>query len=406
MAVTWTNWVGNQSFEAEEIVKPADEAGAVAAVKRAAVAGQRVRVPATGHSFTPIVQTDGMLLDLEQLKGIRSVDLAKQRAVVGAGTPISELGEPLWDRGLALRNQGDIDSQRIAGAIGTGTHGSGTQFGSFSASMTACRLITASGDVIEVSESTPELLAAAQVSVGMLGVMTDVELQVKEKYRLQENFGYESFEDVMSTFYDRVSRHRNFGLFWFPSEESAALYNIELPGGASAFDMCNVKVFEEVTGEVSDSDVINHRVDRSYRIYPMVYDPNFHELEYFVPLNKGVDAIRELREYMLKSLPISIFPMEVRTVGADNAYLSSQYQTDTMVISVSGMPGTEYWDYLRDVDALLGKYDARVHWGKLHFLTKDQLLARYPMAEEFIRIRRELDPTGMFLNDHLRQLFA
>jgi FAD/FMN-containing dehydrogenase len=98
--------------------------------------------------------------------------------------------------------------------------------------------------------------------------------------------------------------------------------------------------------------------------------------------------------------------MEVRTVGADNAYLSSQYQTDTMVISVSGMPGTEYWDYLRDVDALLGKYDARVHWGKLHFLTKDQLLARYPMAEEFIRIRRELDPTGMFLNDHLRQLFA
>jgi FAD/FMN-containing dehydrogenase len=406
MAVTWTNWVGNQTFEAQEIFAPKDEAGAVAAIKRAAAAGQHVRVPATGHSFTPIVQTDGMLLDLEALKGLRSIDLEKKRATLGAGTPISEIGAPLWEKGLALRNQGDIEAQRIAGAIATGTHGSGTKFGSFSASMTACRLVTASGDVLEVDESTPELLAAAQVSVGMLGAMTDVELQVKETYRLKESFGNEPFEDVMSNFYDRVEQHRNFGLFWFPSEESAALYNIEMPHGERATDMCHVKVFEEVTADEPDSNIPHHRVDRSYLIYPMIYDPNFHELEYFVPLNKGVDAIRELREFMLKNLPISVFPMEVRTVGADNAYLSSQYQTDTMVISVSGMPGTEYWDYLRAVDALLGKYDARVHWGKLHFLTKDQLLARYPMAEEFIKIRRELDPNGMFLNDHLRPLFA
>jgi len=138
----------------------------------------------------------------------------------------------------------------------------------------------------------------------------------------------------------------------------------------------------------------------------MVYDPNFHELEYFIPLHLANDAIRELREFMLASLPMSVFPMEVRSVGADSAWLSSQYQTDTCVISVSGKPGTDYWDYLKAVDKLLGKYQARVHWGKLHFLTKDQLLERYPKAEDFIKIRRELDPKGMFLNKHLAPLLA
>jgi FAD/FMN-containing dehydrogenase len=140
-------------------------------------------------------------------------------------------------------------------------------------------------------------------------------------------------------------------------------------------------------------------------IYPMVYEPNFHELEYFVPLERGRDALAAMRELMLARLPASVFPMEVRTVGRDDAFLSHSFERDTVVISVSGMPGTEYWPYLREVDELLGQFDARVHWGKLHFLTREQLLDRYPRAERFIEIRRRLDSDGVFLNDHLRPLF-
>jgi FAD/FMN-containing dehydrogenase len=138
----------------------------------------------------------------------------------------------------------------------------------------------------------------------------------------------------------------------------------------------------------------------------MEYDPNFHELEYFVALERGPEALAAMRELMLHSLPDSVYPLEVRTVGPDDAYLSPNYRTATTVISVSGRPGTDYWDYLRDVDRLLGQFDARVHWGKLHFLTAGQLHERYPEAERFIEIRRQLDPGGMFLNDHLRPLFA
>ena len=255
-----------------------------------------MRVVATGHSFTPLIETDGLVLDLKAINGIRSVDLDKKRVVLGSGTQIKDIGEPLWEKGLGLRNQGDIDAQRIAGAISTGTHGSGTQFGSFSASMTGCRLVTASGDVLEVNESTPELLAAAQVSVGMLGVMTDVEMQVRDRYRLRESIGHEPFEDVMSNFLERVKKHRNFAFFWFPSEESAALYNIELPPGEKATDTCHVKVFEEADPSEPDNFIYRQRVDRAYKIYIMEYSPNFHELEYFVPLNKAEAAIRELRE--------------------------------------------------------------------------------------------------------------
>jgi FAD/FMN-containing dehydrogenase len=138
----------------------------------------------------------------------------------------------------------------------------------------------------------------------------------------------------------------------------------------------------------------------------MIYDPNFHELEYFVAIERGPDALAAMRELMLRSLPDSIYPLEVRTVGPDDAYLSPNYKTATTVISVSGKPGSDYWDYLRSVDSLLAEFEARVHWGKLHFLTPERLHALYPEAGEFIHIRRELDPGGMFLNDHLRELFA
>src|SRR3954453_23479874 len=137
----------------------------------------------------------------------------------------------------------------------------------------------------------------------------------------------------------------------------------------------------------------------------MVYEPNFHELEYFVPFARGREALAAMRELMLRSLPASVFPMEVRTVGREEAFLSHSHARDTVVISVSGTPGTDYLPYRRDADRVLGAFAARVHWGKLHFLTREQLVERYPRAADFIGIRRELDPGGTFLNDHLRPLF-
>ncbi len=377
----------------------------MAVVAAAAEHGLPVRVAGAGHSFTAVVATEGLLLDLRELGGIRSVDPATRRVVVGPATTIGAFGEPLWDSGLSLVNQGDIVAQQIAGAVSTATHGSGLRLGSFSAGVRRVRIVTASGGIVEIGEGEPEHLHAAQVAVGMFGAITELELEVATAYRLRERVEHWSWDEAWGRFDELAHAHRHYSFFWMPTEDSAELYGLATPGERMA-DRCHVKIYDEVDDSTPDSDEPHRRVGPAFVIYPMVYEPNFHELEYFVPYERGTEALAAMRELMLASLPVSIFPMEVRTVGRDEAFLSHSYGRDTVVISVSGMPGTDYEPYLREVDRLLGEFDARVHWGKLHFLTREQLLARYPRAEQFIDIRRELDPGGVFLNDHLRPLFA
>jgi len=404
-AETWTNWVGNQSCRPAEVAAPASEDEVAALVARAAERGLQVRVAGAGHSFTPVVATDGLLLDLRGLGGIRSIDAARRRVVVGPATTIGEFGEPLWAEGLALANQGDIIAQQIAGAISTATHGSGLRLGSFSSSVRRVRMVTGGADLVEIGEDDPHRLHAAQVAVGMLGVITEVELEVAPAYRLRERIEHWSWDEAWGRFDELAEAHRHYSFFWMPSEDSAALYGLG-SSGESLTDRCHVKIYDEVDESTPDSEEPRRRVGPAHVIYPMVYEPNFHELEYFVPFERGRDALAAMRELRLASLPSSVFPMEVRTVGREEAFLSHSYGRNTVVISVSGMPGTDYEPYLRDVDRLLGEFDARVHWGKLHFLTREQLLARYPRARAFIQARRELDPAGTFLNAHLAPLFS
>ena len=404
-ATTWTNWVGNQSFAPGFAAAPRDEEEVAALVRDASERGIGVRVAGARHSFTPVVETDGVLLDVSSLNGVINTDRGRKRATALSGTLIRDFYEPLWAEGLALKNQGDIDTQQIAGAVATATHGSGIRNTCFSGVVRGVRLVTTTGEVRDIGESEPALLRAAQVSIGMLGVMTRLELEVTDSYRLTEQIDLWPWEEVLERWEELVHEHRHFGFFWLPTEESAALYNLASHDQTMA-DKCYVKIYDDAAPDQPDSAVEGRRTDRCYRIYPMVYDPNFHELEYFVPLELGPDALSAMRDLMLRTLPDSIFPLEVRTVGPDDAYLSPNYKTATTVISVSGQPGTDYWAYLRSVDALLSEFSARVHWGKLHFLTPERLRALYPEADSFINFRRALDPGGMFLNDHLRELFA
>jgi FAD/FMN-containing dehydrogenase len=399
----WTNWVGNQSFTPQAVIPVADEAAIQDQISKAAAAGLRARTFGTGHSFTPIVATD-VLLDTSSMRGIERVDVDRKLVSAKPKTTIRDFGELLWQHGLALANQGDIDTQAIAGVVATATHGSGRRLGSFSSVLTGARLVDGRGDLLEISPTShPELLPALQTSIGLLGIMTEVTIAVVPAYELHARTDVMPFSQMLEAFDSDVADFRHYGFFWMPTDASARLYNLE---GAGADD-CVVKRYREVPVGTSREGLGPHeRVGRSYEIYPMVYDPNFHEVEYFLPIEASKEILRSMRELMLRWLPLSLYPLEIRVVGSEQAWMSPNYRRDNLVVSISGEPGKDYWPYLRACDDLFAEYGGRPHWGKLHFMTRERVASLFPRFDEFVSVRRQLDPAGTFLNDHLGALFA
>jgi len=401
---TWTNWVGNQSFTPRQLVTAESEAAVAAVVTDSANQGIGVRTAGTGHSFTPIVETDGVLLDLSAMRGIINVAAARRQVTALPKTTIGDFGDPLWEQGLALANQGDIDTQAIAGALATATHGSGRHLPNFSATLVGARFVDGLGNVVEVSEQqNAEVLPALQTSLGLLGILTEVTLQVTQAYELHAQYATLAYDALMERFDEYVEKYRHFSFFWLPTDRSAELYCLK-DGRA---DDCVVKLYREATPGMSRTDLPpNERIDRSYRIYPMHYDPNFHEVEYFLPLDQARAILTEMRKLMLRWLPLSVYPLEIRMVAADKAWLSPNYQRDNLVVSISGEPGVDYWPYLRACDSLFAEFKGRPHWGKLHFMTADRLDRLFPRYTDFVAVRERFDPKGTFLNQHTRALFA
>jgi FAD/FMN-containing dehydrogenase len=404
----WRNWVGNQSFVARHMASPASEDELASVIAAAARRDLGVRVAGSGHSFTPVVATSGLLLSLEKHAGVVAVDHATKRVTVKAGTRIGDVGRALKLEKLSLTNQGDIDTQALAGALSTGTHGTGATLGNMSSQVVGMRLVQPDGSVLDVTDA--ERLLAARVSLGLLGAISTITLQAMAAYNLKETVWRDDFEACMEAHDELAATNRHFAFFWCPVPESRHLYCLADTSAVSRtprdFDVCEMKVMN-ITDEAPYTRADGfEKVAYSSEIYPIEYVPNFHELEYAVPVAHGKQALREVRELMLTRHRDCIYPVEYRFTAADDAWISPFFEQDSVTISVSGGPGIDYWDYLRDVDAILRQYGSRPHWGKLHFTNADDMPRLFRRYEAFRALRRELDPAGVFLNDHLRPLFA
>ncbi|MCZ4090552.1 D-arabinono-1,4-lactone oxidase [Sinorhizobium psoraleae] len=404
----WRNWVGNQSCIVRHKGAPESEAALSEMVREATALGLNVRCAGSGHSFTPVVATSGLLLTLSGMQGVVGIDQERKRVAVRAGTTINQLGKVLKSSGLSLINQGDIDSQALAGALTTGTHGTGAKLGNMASQIVGMRLVQPDGSILVVDESTPDLLEAARVSVGMLGVISEITLQAMDAYNLHEKLWRCDFDECMEQHDELAAKHRHFGFFWCPVPESRHCYclpdtsSVSTTGKTS--DVCEMKVID-----ITDRPPMEQAFEKiaySSEIYPIEYVPNFHELEYAVPVAHGKDAVRAVRKLMLEKHPTCIYPIEYRFTAGDSGWISPFYEQDSITLSVSGEPGTDYWEYLKDVDTILRQYGSRPHWGKLHFLGAEDVTALYPRAGDFRALRARVDPEGRFLNDHLRQLFA
>lgn len=398
---TWRNWAGTHECTAAELVAASSVEHVAHTLARADKAGTKVRPVGTGHSFSPLVPTDGVVLDVSALSGIIDIDTDAQVVRVGAGSTIGSLGAPLWKAGLSLRNQGAIDVQTMAGATGTSTHGSGLRHQAISASVVGAEVVTASGEVLQVTDIDP-ILPALRASMGCLGVVTKLDVKVQSAYKLAETLAYWPLAEVMERWDEENRSRRHFSFIWGPDYDMSS----DMPDRPTDMQDCTmVRIFDEVDLDTPDSGVTEYRIGPAYTIYPAVYPGPWEEVEYFVPYETTHQVLGAVRP-IVERYPDE-WPVEVRTVAADDSWLSPMYRRDSSAFGFNRTFGRDNTAFFREIDAAMVDFGGRPHWGKQpYFLDPGTIRGLYPRFDDFVELRRRLDPKGTLLNKYLAPILA
>ncbi|MUV36720.1 L-gulonolactone oxidase [Lentibacillus sp. JNUCC-1] len=426
----WKNWAGTVYNQPGAIMKPSSTEEVIRIVKECQESGRSMRVIGAGHSFTPLAATSDVLLSLEHLSGIEKIDHQNRRVTIWGGTRLNDLGPLLFEEGYAMENLGDINAQAIAGAISTGTHGTGQAFGSLSTQVTSLTIITASGDLLHISrEENEEYFEAARLSLGMLGVIIKLELQVVKAYRLEATSLRMPLTDCLSNLKQLNDSNRNFEFYWFPHTKTVQgkMMNITAntpkpPRGRNKFadiivengafwvlsELCRTLPALSKSASLLSAQAVPTGKSSGYS-HDMYATPRlvkFTEMEYSVPQAWLPDVLEDI-QHIIKKYNFDVhFPIECRYVKADHIWLSPAYNRDSAYVAVhmyKGMPFQPYFDALEEV---FRHYEGRPHWGKMHTMTYEELNTAYPQLQNFLDLRQELDPNGLFLNSYLQKLFG
>ena len=425
---TWTNWARQQRCAPERIETPRSEDELVRAVADA----RRVKVAGSGHSFTDIACTDGVMIDMSAMRRVLAVD--GYEVTVEAGITLHDLGEELRARGLAMENQGDVDPQALAGAISTATHGTGGRFGNLSSQVTAVRLVTGAGEVLDIREG--DELRAARVSLGALGALSAITMRCVPAFTIHRIDEPRPLDDVLPPDFaqvgldELVDSHDHWEAFVMPYTRRALTLTSERtdrapePPGRAATFLNDVVLENAALGAFCRLGrrfpalipLLNRRLaglmgrseqlDASNRVYANTRLVRFTEMEYGIPRDRAAEALeRVLALIERRRLPIG-FPIELRVVAPDDALLSTAYERATAYIAVHQYVGMEFESYFRAVEAIMDEYGGRPHWGKRHYQSEATLRPRYPEWDRFAELRERFDPERMFENDYLRRVLG
>ena len=427
---TWRNWAGNQKASPVSIDAPRSVAELAALVASASEQGQKVKAVGSGHSFTSAAATNGRMIRLENLSGILHVDRATCRVTVGAGTRLSELNTLLDAEGLALANLGDIAYQTVAGAISTSTHGTGKALTGLAGQVVAMKLVNGLGEIIECSQSVnPHIFDVARVSVGALGVVTEYTLQAVPSFRLRALEQPMRLDEVLENAHDLASTNDHFEFFWIPHTKWALTKRNNrtedelqpLPrvkgwiektfmenyafGAVCRIGRARPSLIPRLATALPSSGSREY-VDQSFKIFASPRIVRFYEMEHALPVEALVPALKEIRAMVDRKGYLLNFPVEVRFTKGDDVPLSTAYGRDSAYIAVHVYKGMECQPFFRDVEDILRAYDARPHWGKMHYREADELSKLYPRWDEFIALRDQLDPQRTFSNAYSDTVFG
>ncbi|MGC5017124.1 D-arabinono-1,4-lactone oxidase [Micromonospora sp. DT47] len=428
-ALSWSNWAGNQHSVATAILRPGTIDGVVEAVRDAAAGGERIRVVGNGHSFTPIALPAGRRMELADLDtGVR---VAGHSVTVPAGTTLRALNELLAAHGLALPNLGDIDAQTVAGAISTGTHGTGAGYGCLSTFVEALTLVTGTGEVLRCSaDEHPDVFAAARVGLGALGVLVEVTLRCVDAFVLRAHERPAPLSAVLAELPTLAEAHDHVEFYWFPYTDRVQVKtNDRVPADdrplprwrgwldddflANTVFASACRLGRAVPALAPGISAVSARAltertytGRSDRVFCTPRRVRFVEMEYALPraaLPSALDALRRI----VDGLPFKVlFPVEVRFTAADDIWLSHGYGRDSAYLAVHQYVGMPYEPYFRAVEEMATALGGRPHWGKLHYRDAESLAPVYPRFADFLAVRDRLDPDRLFTNDHLDRILG
>ncbi len=426
----WSNWSGSVQCAPRQMVRPHSIDELQRLVRDYSHANRHVRVVGAGHSFLPLAQTDDILISLDGIQGIEEIDAEAGTATVLGGTRLKMLGEELFKHGLAQENLGDIDVQSISGAISTGTHGTGATFGTLSTQIAGLTLVTASGELLQCSpERDPDIFKAAQVSLGMLGIIAKVKLRVVPAMRLHYQGRRNSLTDCLTNLDRYKQENSHFEFFWFPYTDGVQvkfLNETSEPVSKSSFwgnfnkivlenyvywlisEACRLapRFCKTACRICAQSIATVDEVNYGHRLFTTPRMVRFQEMEYNLPAEHMRTVMLEIQQRIEQHQFQVHFPVECRFVRADDIWLSPAYERDSAYIAVHMYRGMPYQAYFQHIEEIFRRYNGRPHWGKMHTRSAEELATLYPHWQDFRRIRATLDPHGMFLNAYLRTLFG
>jgi L-gulono-1,4-lactone dehydrogenase len=421
---SWTNWAGNQSCAPTDIRRPTDESEIAAIVEEAAGQGRRVKCVGAGHSFTSTACTDGVMIDLRRYGRVRGHDPEARTVTVEAGISLAALCEELDQRGLALENMGDIAHQSIAGATSTATHGTGWHFGNLSSRIVGMRIVTGDGSVLDATAAeNPDVLGAARVGVGALGVVSTVTVQAVEAFRLHAIEEPMRLDELLADFDGYMSSADHVEFYWVPHTgwaltkrnrrtneparprgkvkevvDDLLLQNVAF-GALCRIGRRRPNLIPRLAKIIPSTGRAEY-TDRSDRVFTSPRHVHFTEMEYGIPREAVAEALHRVRR-LVDELGIQLsFPVEVRVVAADDIPLSTAHGRATGYIAVHTYRGTSHDSYFQGVERIMDDYGGRPHWGKLHYQRAETLASRYPRWDAFQAVRRRLDPDGRFANQY------
>jgi FAD-linked oxidoreductase len=411
--------------------QPRTEAEISAAVKDAAADGLPVRALGSGHSFTSAAATAGVALDLSLWTGITAADTQTGLVTVRSGITLRRLNAELGGLGLAMANLGDIDAQTLAGALSTGTHGTGARLGGLATQVEALELVLADGSLVTCSAAArPELFAAARIGLGALGVITSVTLRCVPSFTLAADERPVPVDEVLEQFDSLAAANDHFEFYWFPYGRQALVKRNNRLGPAGAampgwrrfweFEVMENAAFGTLCrlGRARpplipalnrfSSAALSSRsyADVSHRVFVTPRRVRFVESEYAVPRESLLHVLGELRRQVPRLADPVMFPVEVRVAAADDIWLSTAYGRDTAYVAIHQYTGLPYRSYFDLFESIVADVAGRPHWGKMHTLGTERLRTLYPRYDEFRQVRAEVDPEARFGNAYLTQVLG